>query len=370
MLLPITLFLAWALLARPISAQDDSTLLYTLQTLPNITTLTTLISRQPTLQLLLNTTKITLIAPIDSAFTLPGALPVNNDETARDALMYHVIPSTFNPDLTANRAYYSDTLRNSTRNFGNPSTLVSYIVTNPTNTSDVSFTFNSNSRVLRTITFNNGDTIHFVDKVLTPPLSFLRTASTNNLTTFVTSATLSNLTNSLDALQGITVFIPSNRALAGVTGIFANDSMKSLLAYHIVPGIWFATDLLRAFEVNGTMTLPTYLNQNISLSRGGGGAYVQGKRNSGGAVITATDIVMESGVMHVIDGVLLPDIMGVPELTQMTSGVEVAVTTRVEPVATEGTVTVDSTRKSGGWRLRGLWVSIGVAWVVGVVMVV
>ncbi|WP_424002792.1 fasciclin domain-containing protein [Haloarcula salina] len=101
----------------------------------------------------------------------------------------------------------------------------------------------------------------------------------------------------LDTLDGrgqYTVFAPTDAAFgdAGFTEANADEVPASVLTYHVTPGRRYSESVL------GAPRLPT-LN----------GAFIEqddGVLNGGQATITDTDYEASNGVLHVIDGVLLP----------------------------------------------------------------
>jgi uncharacterized surface protein with fasciclin (FAS1) repeats/plastocyanin len=99
-----------------------------------------------------------------------------------------------------------------------------------------------------------------------------------------------------------TVFVPTDAAVNDLMELMnlsqfdmlAFYDMIPALAYHIVPGIYMASDL-----ENG-MLLPTAEGQSVSISIGDAGAMVDD------ANIIYTDITAFNGVIHVIDQILAP----------------------------------------------------------------
>ena len=99
-----------------------------------------------------------------------------------------------------------------------------------------------------------------------------------------------------------TVFVPTDAAVNDLMELMnlsqfdmlAFYDMIPALAYHIVPGIYMASDL-----ENG-MLLPTAEGQSVSISIGDAGAMVDD------ANIIYADITAFNGVIHVIDDILAP----------------------------------------------------------------
>ena len=106
----------------------------------------------------------------------------------------------------------------------------------------------------------------------------------------------------LSGNEGYTVFVPTDAAVNDLMELMnlsqfdmlAFYDMVPALAYHIVPGIYMASDL-----ENG-MLLPTAEGQSVSISIGDAGAMVDD------ANIIYADITAFNGVIHVIDHILAP----------------------------------------------------------------
>ncbi len=156
--------------------------------------------------------------------------------------------------------------------------------------------------------------VHIINKVLMPPTNNIVQAAQGNpnlslLVAAVTRASqgTTNVASVLsNANASLTVFAPTNQAFinAGLTSeavinAMNPDTLANILTYHVINAKIFSTDL-----TDGAM--PTTLNGSkvtISLS---GGARVKGNSNTTASNITAKDMVVTNGVVHVIDQVLLP----------------------------------------------------------------
>lgn len=136
----------------------------------------------------------------------------------------------------------------------------------------------------------------------------------SSLSTVVTALTLANLAGTLDDCDygPVTVFAPVDTAFAALPaetlGAALADPgglLTQILLYHVVPGA------LDAAAVTGSTSLTTAQGGAISVN----GAVLNGEIN-----IIATDITACNGVVHLIDGVLIPSL---PE-TGTSSGTTVA----------------------------------------------
>ena len=119
-----------------------------------------------------------------------------------------------------------------------------------------------------------------------------------NFKTLAAALTAAGLVDTLKGPGPFTVFAPTDEAFAKIPkaqldALLADKAkLTSVLTYHVVPGKVMAKDVKagKVKTVQGSeMTVGTT-----------GGVMVDG------AKVTATDIVADNGVIHVIDSVMLP----------------------------------------------------------------
>lgn len=153
--------------------------------------------------------------------------------------------------------------------------------------------------IIADIVASNG-VIHVIDNVIWPPKNILGLASENGLSIFLEALDAANLTSTV-AKGEYTVLAPTNAAFAKLLGdlgiskeaLFANtDLLTSVLLYHVIPGSVTSdvvVTLSSAKTVNGA---------SISIS---GTTF-----NGGQAQVIQPDLIARNGVLHIINGVLLP----------------------------------------------------------------
>lgn len=123
-----------------------------------------------------------------------------------------------------------------------------------------------------------------------------------NFKTLAAALEAAGLVETLKGDGPFTVFAPTDDAFAklpsGTVGSLlepANkDQLVAILTYHVVPGNLPAAEVVKydqAETVNGA---------RLDIDAGSGGVKVNG------ANVTATDIMADNGVIHVIDAVVLP----------------------------------------------------------------
>jgi len=120
--------------------------------------------------------------------------------------------------------------------------------------------------------------------------------------TFKTLAAALGAAGLVDTLKGkgpFTVFAPSDEAFAKIPKadldkLLADKAkLTSVLTYHVVPGKVMAKDVKDG-------KVKTVQGAELSIATSGGVTV-------NGAKVTATDIVADNGVIHVIDRVVMPN---------------------------------------------------------------
>lgn len=107
------------------------------------------------------------------------------------------------------------------------------------------------------------------------------------------------LTDTLKGAGPFTVFAPTNEAFSKVPAAtlqtLANDpaKLKDVLTYHVLPAKIMAADVK-----NGNSK--TVSGANLALSRAGNFVTVED------ALVQAPDISATNGIVHIVDGVLIP----------------------------------------------------------------
>jgi uncharacterized surface protein with fasciclin (FAS1) repeats len=121
-----------------------------------------------------------------------------------------------------------------------------------------------------------------------------------NFKTLVAAVQAAGLADTLDKDGPFTVFAPTDEAFAklpaGTVEALLKDipKLKGILLYHVVSGKVMAADAVKLSEA------PTLNGQSFKIKVEGGKVMIDN------ALITATDIMAENGIIHVIDNVILP----------------------------------------------------------------
>ncbi|NNF56649.1 MAG: fasciclin domain-containing protein [Rhodothermaceae bacterium] len=133
------------------------------------------------------------------------------------------------------------------------------------------------------------------------------TATENGMTTLVTAVQTAGLTETLQGEGPFTVFAPTNEAFdalpeGALDGLLAEEGhseLSRILTYHVVPG------RIESSTLAGTMTFDTVEGGTLTVTAGDDGVTVTDAAGNAVNVVTA-DVNVSNGVVHVIDGVLMP----------------------------------------------------------------
>lgn len=246
--------------------------------------------------------EFTVFAPVNDAFAA-FTNPNSNDLNA--ILSNHVVvgASAFSSGLT-------NSYVNTAAEFDTDENLSLYINT------DDGVTLNGVSNVaIADIVATNG-VIHAVDAVIDLPTVVTFAVADPNFSTLVQA--LTELTPSVDfvsvlSAQGgagddpFTVFAPTNDAFAALASIPAEGDLIPILQHHVVAGA-----NVRSGDLTDGIMATTLEGDDITINLPGTGdniADVTDGSGNTGIGIDAVDVQAINGVIHVLDGVLVPDTM-------------------------------------------------------------
>ena len=236
----------------------------------------------------------TVFAPTDAAFaklpagTVEDLLKPENKAKLTAILTYHVVGA---------KVMSSDLLvgPESTRTASGADLPISYALC-----------VNAVPVVQADIKCSNG-VIHVIDEVLLPPDSskpdIVETAvAAGQFRTLVAAIEAADLVDVLKSAGPFTVFAPTDDAFAKLPdGMLRNllrptnrSELQGILKYHVVPGKVMAADVAKMASAK------TLQGEALGIKVAGGRVMI------GNANAVKTDIVCSNGIVHVIDGVLVP----------------------------------------------------------------
>lgn len=149
-----------------------------------------------------------------------------------------------------------------------------------------------------------------------PSPNLVEAANEANLTILLDAVNeVPGLSTTLLESESITVFAPNNAAFQDaleangaedldelVEELGGINYLETVLGFHVVPAIAFADDL-----EEGENTFTTLAGQELMVFKAGQTVTVTDANGSTVSVINA-DVEIENGVVHVIDGVLMPEL--------------------------------------------------------------
>lgn len=160
-------------------------------------------------------------------------------------------------------------------------------------------------------------------------------AGDETFSTLVTAVTEAGLVETLSGEGPFTVFAPTNEAFAKLPEgtlemLLADvDLLTEVLTYHVVAGQVMAADVV------GLSSARTVEGGVLNINVDGSTVMVND------ATVTATDIEASNGVIHVIDSVIVPPLLGLPKAGAVRLPVSVASDSGVS-----GTVVIKGNRTS------------------------
>ena len=123
-------------------------------------------------------------------------------------------------------------------------------------------------------------------------------AGNDSFSTLVKAVQAAGLVDVLSGEGPFTVFAPTNDAFADIDDLDAiladKDQLTAILTYHVIPGKVMAADV-------SSGKVATVQGDEVKLKVKGDGTVKIDKAN-----VTATDVVADNGVIHVIDRVIMP----------------------------------------------------------------
>jgi len=233
----------------------------------------------------------TVFAPVDAAFTALGAdmidvlLDPANQALLQKILTYHVIADDIRAaDLTDGAMVTTVEGTQVTIDLSGTTPMV-----------------NGANIIATDIVVGNG-VIHLIDGVLTENADLVDVATLNGFSTLVELVVDAGLASTLrgdNMGDGYTVFAPTDAAFAALSSVPSGQALVDVLTYHVVAATVASGDLSDG-QVVTTVEGSTF-TVNID------GTAVTITDGSGNTVnVVLTDVPASNGVVHVIDGVILP----------------------------------------------------------------
>jgi uncharacterized surface protein with fasciclin (FAS1) repeats len=234
----------------------------------------------------------TVFAPTNNAFAatlnllgISAADLLADTELLTSILLYHVVAGEVTSDMVVGLDS-AETLNGAMIHIGSGPTGVQ---------------LNGAANVIATDIQASNGVIHVIDGVIFPPANILALARNNGLSIFEQALQAADLYDTVLTGGPFTILAPTDAAFVaaldalGLTAdeLFANtELLTSVLLYHVIPGL-VTSDVVVTLD-----SAPTLNGAPISIS---GTTF-----NDGQANVFLPDLIGSNGVLHIIDGVLLP----------------------------------------------------------------
>lgn len=248
----------------------------------------------------------TVFAPTDAAFALIGeetiATLLANTDVLSEILLQHVVEG----EVSSVTAY--------TLNGASATTLSTNMIPIAINSTTNNLTFGGANVVVTDLYTTNG-VIHVIDMVVVadvavpaPAMSIVDVAVENgSFTTLVAALQATGLDAVLADLDtNYTVFAPTDAAFAllgddAIAALLADaDALSNILYYHVVPGQAVLQDAAVTIAQSASNMVGMANEQMASFSFADGTLYVNK------SAVSATNVMADNGVIHVVDQVILP----------------------------------------------------------------
>ncbi|CAH1000652.1 hypothetical protein LEM8419_01786 [Neolewinella maritima] len=267
------------------------------------TTLITALERTGLDDVLSDTGAYTVFAPTDAAFTALGRdLDLITEEELREILLYHVIGANILAADIPGGMSFQTTLNTE----GPDESPLSLLI----NSAGDSVMINQSSNVVATDVIATNGVIHAVDMVLMPQSVVDFVVKTSMLDSLQAALTAAGQVDDLDGDGPYTVFAPVNAAFTAAADTVATldmDQLREVLLNHVIVG---ANNRSEDVE-EGSITTASMEDIDVVINQDADGndlPPVLITSDSTQVNFTTFDIQGTNGVIHLIDGVLLPDL--------------------------------------------------------------
>ena len=147
-------------------------------------------------------------------------------------------------------------------------------------------------------------------------VAFAQEPDLSGVSTAVGAAETAGLGNTIASTEGLTVFVPSNDAFAAgpqdaISELTANpEELSNVITYYAVSGKLMASDVMSQAEQNdGMVEVETLNGATLTVMVQDGNVMIKGGTGATATVVTP-DIEIGNVVVHVVDGLVLPEAPG------------------------------------------------------------
>ncbi|KIV94085.1 hypothetical protein PV10_05241 [Exophiala mesophila] len=288
------------ILSFALALAQDLTVADTIKARPELSTLNSQLSRFTGPSTQVRRSKITLVAPRNSAF---AALTAAGVSVTADLLSYHILNDSY-PNFPSGSNQFVGTFLDSPS--GKDKQLVAARKAPVTKTTSFTSGLRHRSNSVGEVVKCSNGVIYIVDKVLTIPESFTSTYAQSSRTgrsPFSDSEVFQDGSDKLmhiNWLSGATVFLPINRSFRDIGSLvnsWTEEDWHRILSYHIVDEI-----IPPGPDGLPTGNYTTMEGSDLTITDYHGDRFVNNAKVSG-----PYDWIFDGGVIYTIFGVLNPD---------------------------------------------------------------
>jgi len=239
----------------------------------------------------------TVLAPTNDAFDALDAIP--EGDALKQVLLYHVLGKKFRTQKLLRKEIVE--------------TLAGEDIEVSLNDANEIVINDTVKLVQANIRTSNG-IIHVLSSVLIPPSfqlpSIVDIATGNpNFSTLVGALGAADLVETLQGAGPFTVFAPTNEAFAALDAVPSGDALKEVLLYHVAAGKFTGADLIEK------KTVTTVQGEEVTIELVDGNVVLNGT-----ITVTGANIQASNGIVHVINGVLIPPSSQLPSIVEIATG--------------------------------------------------
>ncbi|CAG8656448.1 10844_t:CDS:2 [Ambispora gerdemannii] len=230
---------------------------------------------------------LTVFAPTDDAF---AGVNASNAKLVNAILNYHIVQGNYSVESLKSgvnlvQTFLNETLANLPQG--------QYQVVQVNKTGDAVKV--NDATVVKPSLFAINGVVHVIDKVLIPPEKSTKVAKRAGLTQFVAALVKTKLDVVVDTIKGVTIFAPVDDAfLKSNASILNETTLAAILKLHVVSDIVGYSAGLKDGQNFSTVAENATVTIKIS----------NGTVSVNGAKVLIPDVLVENGVIHVIDSVI------------------------------------------------------------------
>ncbi len=264
----------------------------------NFSTLVGALSAADLVETLQGDGPFTVFAPTNAAFEALDAVP--SGDALKEVLLYHVAAGKFTG---------ADLLEKQTVTTVQGEEVTIELV-------DGNVVLNGNVTVVGANIMASNGIVHVINGVLIPPSSLLPSiveiaTGDENFSTLVDALTAANLVETLQGDGPFTVFAPTNDAFKALDAVPSGDALKEVLLYHVAAGKFTGADLVEM------KTVTTVQGEEVTIELVDGNVVLNGN-----ITVVGANVMASNGIVHVINGVLLPPSSQLPSIVDIATGDE------------------------------------------------